>query len=136
MENILARRMREVRDRIGASQEDLANFLNVDRAAISQYESSKRTPDAEKLSKIADFYKTTTDYLLGRTDDQSPPSVEDDPDSDLQPTPRDRIKTFQKKLGELSPKSLEFLEYQIERLRELDLEEIERRKVERKDKKK
>lgn len=67
MESILARRIKDLRINAGKNQEDLAEFLHIERAAISQYESGKRTPDAEKISKIADFFGVTTDYLLGRT---------------------------------------------------------------------
>ena len=47
------------------------------------------------------------------------------------PTPPERIRTFQKKIGELSEESLTFLEFQLERLRELDQEAVNRRRAER-----
>lgn len=111
------------------SQRELAKDLNIAPSTIAMYETGQRDPDTATLKILADYFNVSTDYLLGRTDDPSPPTAEEDPDSDLQPTPRDRIKTFQKKLGELSPESLDFLEHQINRLRELDLEVIERKKA-------
>lgn len=133
---MIGKRIKEERMKKNLSQEELGKIFSITQQAVNKWESGKSSPDPEMIRNLTDFFGCTADYLIGRTDDPTPPTTEDDPDSDLQPTPRDRIKTFQKKLGELSPKSLEFLEYQIERLHELDLEEIERRKAERKDQKK
>ena len=44
----------------------------VSQETISAYESGKAEPKMEKLIKIADFLNTTTDYLLGRTNNDSP----------------------------------------------------------------
>lgn len=128
--------LKQLRSKKEISQRDLAKTLNISPSTIAMYETGQREPDNKTLSQLADYFNVSIDYILGRTDDPTPPLNEDDPVSDLQSTPRDRIKTFQKKLGELSPQSLDFLEFQINRLRELDLEEIERRKAVRKDQKK
>ena len=37
--------------------------------AYYRYESGKRLPDVAILTKLADFYNISTDYLLGRSDD-------------------------------------------------------------------
>ncbi|MDR1560196.1 MAG: helix-turn-helix domain-containing protein [Clostridiales bacterium] len=49
------------------NQKDLAKVLNVSVATISHYESEKNYPDVSTLSRIADFFGVSTDYLLGRT---------------------------------------------------------------------
>ncbi|WP_342778517.1 helix-turn-helix transcriptional regulator [Paenibacillus sinopodophylli] len=41
--------------------------LGISRAAISHYEKNRREPDSETLSKFADSYQVTVDYLVGRT---------------------------------------------------------------------
>jgi transcriptional regulator with XRE-family HTH domain len=51
----------------GRNQKDLANILNVSVATISHYESEKNFPDVVTLTKIADYFGVSTDYLLGRT---------------------------------------------------------------------
>lgn len=128
MDNILARRMKDLRLSVGKNQEDLAEFLNLDRAAISQYESGKRTPDAEKLSKIADFYNTTTDYLLGRT--TNPKSLSSDNTDEFRPTPEDELLIFYK-ARDLSEESQKLIKEQIEHLHRLEQERWERQKTDR-----
>lgn len=52
-------------------QEQLARLLGVDRSTISSYESSMRQPSLDTLSRIADVFGVSTDYLLGRKNDLS-----------------------------------------------------------------
>jgi transcriptional regulator with XRE-family HTH domain len=66
-------RLAELRKKHKMTQQELANKLGVSRGTIGMYEIGQREPDAETLKKIADFFNTTTDYLLGRTDDPNPP---------------------------------------------------------------
>lgn len=49
------------------TQVELAKAINVTRQSIAEYRLGKTQPSAEKLSKIADFFDTSADYLLGRT---------------------------------------------------------------------
>lgn len=51
----------------GLHQKDLGDFLNVSVATISHYETSTNMPDAITLSRIADYFGVSTDYLLNRT---------------------------------------------------------------------
>lgn len=53
------------------SQQDLANVMGLAQQHISRYERGERIPDSTMLEKIADALKTSTDYLLGRTDNPS-----------------------------------------------------------------
>ncbi len=64
----LGERIKHVRLKKDMKQEELGKLLNVGKSTISQYETNKSTPDAATISKIADIFNTTTDYLLGRTD--------------------------------------------------------------------
>lgn len=52
------------------SQYELADKLGFTRGQIANYEQGKRQPDFETLQKLADFFDTSIDYLLGRTDDR------------------------------------------------------------------
>ncbi|WP_374019052.1 helix-turn-helix transcriptional regulator [Paenibacillus thiaminolyticus] len=54
------------------THQNMADKLGITRQAYGNYESGKRDLDTETLSKIADILDTTTDYLLGRTDNPSP----------------------------------------------------------------
>lgn len=60
-------RIRDLREDKDLKQEDLANLLNCTQACYSNYENGRRDIPTETLSKLADFYNVSTDYLLGRT---------------------------------------------------------------------
>lgn len=59
-------RLRELRKLKGLSQAETARRLNINRITYSQYEMGRRHPDYDTLNKIADFFGTSVDYLLGR----------------------------------------------------------------------
>lgn len=54
------------------TQEYVANLINVARSTYTAYEAGTKQPPMETVIKIADLFGVTTDYLLGRTDDQLP----------------------------------------------------------------
>ncbi|MCM3272600.1 helix-turn-helix domain-containing protein [Paenibacillus elgii] len=58
--------LKDLREKRGMSQPDLADKLGVTRVSISNYENGKASPSYEGLLKIADIFNVTTDYLLGR----------------------------------------------------------------------
>ena len=51
----------------GYYQKEVAAYLNVTVATISNYEKGVHSPDLDTLVKLADFYDVSTDYLLQRT---------------------------------------------------------------------
>ena len=57
----------KLRKEKGILQKELANYLNVTVATISNYEKGVHSPDLNTLVKLADFYGVSTDYLLQRT---------------------------------------------------------------------
>ncbi len=65
----IGERIKELRARRGLSQDRIAELLEMSRANFSHYERNIAVPPSEVLSKIADILFTTTDYLLGRTED-------------------------------------------------------------------
>ena len=56
----------ELRKDRGMTQKALAERLHVSVGTISNYENGAHMPDVEKLTELADLFKVTTDYLLGR----------------------------------------------------------------------
>ena len=50
-------------------QKDIAKAAEISLRTYQRYESGERFPDIEVLTKIADFFEVSTDYLLGRSDD-------------------------------------------------------------------
>lgn len=66
------RRIRDLREDRDLYQKDLAAYLNCSQVCYSHYEIGKRDIPTEILIKLAEFYNTSTDYLLGRTDEKVP----------------------------------------------------------------
>lgn len=64
----LGNRLRERREKLGKTQLDAARGLGISNVQLSRYESDDRKPDPDMLARFAEYYRTTTDYLLGRTD--------------------------------------------------------------------
>ena len=62
--------MREDRD---LTQQYIADYLHCDQSQYSKYERGEREIPLNLLIKLAQFYKTSTDYLVGLTDDKTPP---------------------------------------------------------------
>lgn len=60
----LGKKLRELREQVGLSQEDLAKRLNMSRVSISQVESGRRKISAEETAKLAKVFNTTSDILL------------------------------------------------------------------------
>lgn len=65
-------RIKELRKKRNITQIRLSTEIEVSQETISAYENGKAEPKLDKLVRIADFLNTSTDYLLGRTDDDSP----------------------------------------------------------------
>lgn len=60
-------RIRNLREDLDLTQCELAKHLNISQRAYSRYETGERAIPIEILSKLADFHKTSVDYLIGRT---------------------------------------------------------------------
>lgn len=63
------RRIKDLREDKDLKQKEIADFLNCSQVCYSHYELGKRDIPTEVLIKLAKFYNTTTDYILGLTDD-------------------------------------------------------------------
>ncbi len=62
----LSEKLRDLRNDSNLSQRDVAKKLNVSPSIISGYETGERTPSAENLLALANLYRCSTDYLLGK----------------------------------------------------------------------
>lgn len=65
-------RIKNLREDHDISQQELADYLHLTRSAYSNYENGLRDIPIDVLSKLADYYHTSVDYLIGRTDDNTP----------------------------------------------------------------
>lgn len=68
MEGKFKQRLKKLRKENGEKQETLAKIIGVSPMTISGYETKGNEPKFEILIKIADHYKVTTDYLIGRSE--------------------------------------------------------------------
>ena len=58
------------RRKSGLSQENLAELLNVSRQAVSKWETGDALPEVNKLSRLAQIFGVTTDWLLSEDDEE------------------------------------------------------------------
>lgn len=63
-------RLRDLREDRDLTQQDLANLLKVSQTTYSRYESGVLDIPSTSLIRLAQFYKTSIDYLLGLTNDK------------------------------------------------------------------
>ena len=61
-------RIRDLREDNDLKQKEVADYLNCSQVCYSHYELGKRDIPTEVLIKLAKLYNTTTDYILGLTD--------------------------------------------------------------------
>ena len=62
-------RIRELRKARRITQLKMALDLDMSQNTISRYESGEREPGTAELIRIADYFRVSIDYLVGRTDD-------------------------------------------------------------------
>ena len=61
-------RIKELRKQHNLTQEQLGQIIHVSKYSILLYEKGKNYPDVRGLMGLADYFKVSADYLLGRTD--------------------------------------------------------------------
>ena len=62
-------RIRELRKARRITQLKMALDLDMSQNTIGRYESGEREPGIAELIRIADYFRVSIDYLVGRTDD-------------------------------------------------------------------
>ncbi|ENK0839260.1 helix-turn-helix transcriptional regulator [Clostridium botulinum] len=70
--------MAEIKDRLkyerlrkDLNQTEMAKLLNVSKQTVSNWENGNRIPDTLTLSKLADFFNCSVDYILGRSENRN-----------------------------------------------------------------
>lgn len=67
------RRIGDLRIDSDKTQKDVADYLHMHLQVYRRYEKGTREIPVWAVIKLAEYYKTTTDYILGLTDDPAPP---------------------------------------------------------------
>ncbi len=65
MSKIFGHQLKELRNLKGITQQNLADIFCVSKMTISAWENNKQEPSIEDIKKLAQYFKTSTDYLLG-----------------------------------------------------------------------
>ena len=61
-------RLKELREDRDIKQKDIAEYLHIKQNTYSQYENEQRQLPIDVLIKLAEYYKVSTDYILGVSD--------------------------------------------------------------------
>lgn len=75
----IGKRLKEVREQCGLSQQDVAERLNVTRQSVSRWETDKSYPDLANLTLLGEMYHMSMDDLLGIKEAEL---ISDSPDED------------------------------------------------------
>lgn len=62
-------RLRDLREDRDLRQQDVAELLGISQTVYSRYERGYQTIPVPHLLTLADYYKVSTDYILGRTNE-------------------------------------------------------------------
>lgn len=69
---MLQRRIRDLREDHDLTQTQVGEAIGIPQRTYSYYENGERMITPQVLCALADFYGTSVDYLLGRTDVMTP----------------------------------------------------------------
>jgi len=116
-------RLKTLREKRGLSQTEVAKRMGIARTTYSGYELGTREPDQNTLMKLARFFDVSVDYLIGNTDNPTPPDGNNE-EVDIRQLIRDKLKTARWKGRPLTEKDAEFLtrvlDAALDRLKEED----------------
>lgn len=65
-------RLRDLREDHDLTQKELSEAINVTQRSYSYYERGEHMIPLEVLCRLAEYYHTSVDYLLGRTSNPKP----------------------------------------------------------------
>lgn len=66
------KRIKDLREDTDLNQTQLAKMLGMSQTGYSKYETGENDIPTSILMELADYYGTSVDYLLGRTDEKNP----------------------------------------------------------------
>lgn len=67
-------KLKELRKKNKVTLQKLADYLHTGTSTISQYETGKREPSFDTISKLASYFNVSVDYLIGRVDNNIQPA--------------------------------------------------------------
>ena len=98
---MLSKRIKNLREKSGLSQQKLADMLGVTQQAVAKWEGDKAEPDTSMLVKISNIFNVSLDYLLCKTNVKNYDIIEtiaahrsDDPMSELPEEARKSLEDF------------------------------------------
>ena len=65
-------RIQDLRNDSDLSQKQISEILHISQRSYSDYETGSRGIPIEMLIRLADYYNTSIDYLVGRTNNKKP----------------------------------------------------------------
>lgn len=65
-------RLRDLREDADLNQTQVAKYLGMSQTGYSKYETGENDIPTQVLIKLAQFYKTSIDYILGTSDQKAP----------------------------------------------------------------
>lgn len=65
-------KLKDIREDMDITQREIAEYLHIKQNTYSQYENGQRGLPVDVLIKLAEFFCTSTDYILGLTDNKKP----------------------------------------------------------------
>lgn len=68
----MANRLRDLREDADLNQTQVAGILGMSQTGYSKYETGENDIPTQVLIKLAQFYKTSIDYILGVSDQKKP----------------------------------------------------------------
>ncbi|MBR1599586.1 MAG: helix-turn-helix transcriptional regulator [Lachnospiraceae bacterium] len=66
------KRVKDLREDTDMNQTQFAKILGMSQTGYSKYETGENDIPTSILIKMADYYETSIDYILGRTDEKTP----------------------------------------------------------------
>ena len=63
---MLGQKIRDLRKQKRLSQTELGKYIGLSQTTVNAWENGRAEPSSVYLSKLADYFNVTTDYLLGR----------------------------------------------------------------------
>lgn len=64
----MVKNLKLLRNQKGISQQTLASEIGISQQSVNKYENHNIEPDINTLISLADYFDTTVDYLIGRTE--------------------------------------------------------------------
>lgn len=72
---MFGQRLKTLREQSNMTQEEVSDKINITARTLGNYENEDRRPNPETLTKLANFYNVTTDYILGLSDNPHTNSI-------------------------------------------------------------